>query len=89
MKSFKGSQVIDPPEDFLKTNFQSQQDISQVSDIVRHMKHEPTSAREFSLQQALLASMVSPNYGQYSIFHENAVYVYGLDDARALRTAWM
>ena len=53
------------------------------------MKHEPTSARAFSLQQALLASMVSPNYGQYSIFHENAVYVYGLDDARALRTAWM
>lgn len=89
VKSFKRSQVTDPPRDFLETNFQSQKDIPQIADIHRRMMNEAARARQLSLQKALLVGMVSPNYGQYSIFHENAVYVYGLDDHRALHTAWM
>lgn len=89
VKSFKGSQVTDPPKDFLETNFQSQKDIPQIFDIYEKMKTEYSRTRELSLQRALLVGMISPNYGQYSIFHENAVYVYGLADDRALHTAHM
>lgn len=89
VKSFKGSSVTDPPEDFLETNFQSQEGIPQISGIYRKMENESARTRQSSLQKALLVGMISPNYGQYSIFHENAVYVYGLADDRALHTAWM
>ncbi|KZT73373.1 hypothetical protein DAEQUDRAFT_721969 [Daedalea quercina L-15889] len=88
VETFRGSLVTDIPEDFLQKNFQSQDNISQVGDVLTQ-KMGPTGTRESSLQQALLAGMISPNYGLYSIFHENAAYVYGLADKRTIHNAWM
>jgi len=89
VQSFRGSPVTDAPNDFLQSNFQSQDNIMQVANVLSKMRIGSTSTRVSPLQEALLVGMISPNVGQYSIFHENTGYLYGLADKRSLHNAWM
>ncbi|KAH9923676.1 RNA dependent RNA polymerase-domain-containing protein [Fomitopsis serialis] len=89
VQSFGGSPITDAPTDFLKNNFESQDNILQIADVLSEMRIGSISTRVSPLQEALLVGMISPNVGQYSIFHENTGYLYGLADKRSLHNAWM
>ncbi|TFY61557.1 hypothetical protein EVJ58_g4444 [Rhodofomes roseus] len=66
--SFEGSATTDPPENFLKDNFQSQEHIQQVSEVLEDMKSCSTAMREPCLQQALLVAYL------YGLAHKHTLH---------------
>ncbi|RPD82709.1 hypothetical protein L226DRAFT_35401 [Lentinus tigrinus ALCF2SS1-7] len=78
--------IYDPRID----NFEDQGKIQQVSALATEMTQAPdTEARRRKLQEALLCGLVTAPIGQYSSFHENAIYMNGYDHPDTIRIAFM
>ena len=88
---FKSKPVVGPPPNFLQNNFEDQGTIPQVSEMAADLEalvHDP-EARRRRLQESLLTGLATAPVGQYSVFHENAIYAHGYDSFQAIRFAFM
>ncbi|KAG7091928.1 hypothetical protein E1B28_008320 [Marasmius oreades] len=57
---------------------------------IRQLKQMDESSYISSMQQHLLSGLTDPYIiGQYSVRHDKLTYMYGLDDSRAVREAYM
>ncbi|EMD32601.1 hypothetical protein CERSUDRAFT_126709 [Gelatoporia subvermispora B] len=79
----------EPDESFLEEYFEPQGSVEQVSDLSKRLKELGAQDAQLELQKALLAGLNDLGVGQYSIFHENAIYAYGYDDPVTRRLAFM
>lgn len=89
--NFQNSAISHMPENFLQDNFEDQGDIQQVSDLAQELdelSYNPDARRQ-KLQEALLSGLSNAPIGQYSSFHENAVYMFGYSSHEAVRCAFM
>ncbi|KAI0701242.1 RNA dependent RNA polymerase-domain-containing protein [Cerioporus squamosus] len=90
VEPFKNSEIFTAPENFLKDNFEDQGKIQQVSALTSEMAQaaDPDMRRQ-KLQEALLCGLITAPIGQYSSFHENAIYMNGYDHPETVRIAFM
>ncbi|KAI0370069.1 hypothetical protein BV20DRAFT_1075995 [Pilatotrama ljubarskyi] len=91
VETFRNSPLSQPPEGFLKDNFEDQGKIEQVTEVAAQMSRMAADpdARRVKLQHALLSDVSLPPIGAYSAFHENAAYVHGYNALQTVRIAFM
>ncbi|KAJ7511709.1 RNA dependent RNA polymerase-domain-containing protein [Mycena galericulata] len=84
---FRNQAVVPVPEKFLAENFERQ--VQTVVDFGEALQRMGNSPAQCAFQQEVLAGLVDDKIGIYSIFHDCAVYRYGLDHAKTRRMAHM
>ncbi|KAJ7760119.1 RNA dependent RNA polymerase-domain-containing protein [Mycena maculata] len=84
---FQNQPVVPVPEGFLVDNFQRQvQSVTDFGNTLGEMDIEPAQR---AFQTEVLAGLIDDKIGVYSIYHDCAVYLYGLDDVKTRRIAHM
>lgn len=85
--SFQNQAVVPVPEGFLADNFERQ--VQSVTDFGETLERMEFASAQHAFQKEVSAGLVDDKIGKYSIYHDCAVYQYGLDDARTRRLAHM
>ena len=91
VEKFTNSEISTMPDNFIKDNFEDMGKIQQVSDMADELSQlsgDPDARRQ-KLQESLLLGLSTAPIGQYSKFHENAIYMHGYDAPETIRIAFM
>ena len=92
VESFRSTLSFErPTQNFFKDNFEDQgvvQQVSAMSEELQNLAYDPTARRK-KLQNSLLIGLVAAPFSQYSMFHENSIYVNGYDAPDTIRNAFM
>ncbi|OCH92984.1 hypothetical protein OBBRIDRAFT_863326 [Obba rivulosa] len=86
---FQHPPTREPSGDFLADNFESQESIDKVHSLDSRIRGLGPRDAQVELQKTLLAGLNDLGVGQYSKFHENAVYAFGYDHPTTRRLAFM
>lgn len=75
------------PPNFHENNFE--RDVESVRDFAQRMERLSGKDAQNAFQDILVLGLANAKVGQYSNMHDTAVYLYGLDDTRTVRLAYM
>lgn len=82
--AFKNHKLVEPPKGLLENNFE--REIEKVSEFLVKC---PEQYQEREIYKRLLLGLSDTKVGQYSNFHENAVYHLGYNAPDTVRLAYM
>ncbi|KAJ6479279.1 RNA dependent RNA polymerase-domain-containing protein [Mycena vitilis] len=84
---FKNQPVVSLPADFLAENFEQQ--IQSVTDFGNKLGKMTFAQAQRAFQVEVLTGLQDDRVGVYSLYHDTAVYEWGLDDPKTRRMAHM
>ena len=84
VNAFENHALVDPPNKLLEANFE--REIEKVSEFLVNCS---SKSREREVFKRLLLGLSDTKVGQYSNFHENAVYHLGYNHPETVRLAYM
>ncbi|KAF7347182.1 RNA-dependent RNA polymerase [Mycena venus] len=84
---FQNRSFVPPPANFLSDNFERQ--VQTVTDFGNTLEKMSLAQAQQTFQKEVLVGLRDDKIGVYSLFHDAAVYEWGLDDARTRRIAHM
>lgn len=84
VNEFKNHELVNPPSDLFEKNFE--REIEKVSEFLVTC---PSHLLEHEIFGRLLLGLSDTKVGQYSNFHENAVYKIGYNAPETVRLAYM
>ncbi|KAJ7631711.1 RNA dependent RNA polymerase-domain-containing protein [Mycena polygramma] len=84
---FKNQPVVPSPADFLAKNFEQQ--IQSVTDFGNKLEKMTFAQAQRAFQAEVLTGLQDDRVGVYSLYHDTAVYEWGLNDPKTRRMAHM